>query len=75
MKNKKIKEKINEISKNITFNELLEKYPESAEVLFKKGMHCIGCAISAEETLEQGAMAHGLDVNELIKEINKKLKK
>jgi len=52
--------------------ELLEKYPQTAEVLAKKGFHCLGCALASFETLEQGAKAHGMEdkeVGELIKEI------
>lgn len=63
------------ITKKITFAELIEKYPESAEILFENGMHCIGCAISAQETLEQGALGHGLNPDKLVEEINKKLEK
>jgi len=53
----------------------MEKYPEAAEILMNKGMHCIGCGMAMFETLEQGAMVHGLDADELVNEINKKLQK
>ena len=61
------------ITKDIGFSELLEKHPESVEVLMGFGMHCIGCPAAMFETLEQGAMAHGIDVKELVKKINEKL--
>ncbi len=61
------------ITKKIWFNELIEKYPEAVEVLMESGMHCIGCPMAMEESLEQGAEAHGLDVDELVEKINKKL--
>lgn len=64
-----------EVSKKMSFAEIIQKYPETAEVFFKKGMHCIGCAMAAGETLEQGAIMHGLDPDKLVKEINKKIKK
>jgi len=73
-KSKKVA-KIKSISKKITFSELMEKYPEAAEILMNKGMHCIGCGMAMFETLEQGAMVHGLDADELVNEINKKLQK
>ena len=66
-------EKKSGITKKIKFSELIEKYPESIEVLFENGMHCIGCAMSAQETLEQGCLSHGLNPDEIVKEINKKL--
>lgn len=62
------------ITKNITLDELIKKYPQSAEVLLKYGFHCIGCAISDNETLEQGAKAHGLaekEIAKILREINK----
>lgn len=61
------------ITKNIGFSELLEKHPEAVEVLMNSGMHCIGCPASMFETLEQGAMSHGIDINELVDKINEKL--
>lgn len=63
------------INKKISFAELLEKHPESAEVLMESGMHCIGCPMAMQETLEEGALAHGLDVEEIVEKINKKLEK
>ncbi len=62
-----------EIKPDWTIQELIEKYPESVDILVKYGFHCIGCAMAAYENLEQGAKAHGLDgkkLDELIKELN-----
>lgn len=73
-KNTKDKYK-NAISKKISFRELIDKYPESVEVLFANGMHCFGCAMSAYETLEQGALGHGINPDKLVNEINKRIKK
>jgi hybrid cluster-associated redox disulfide protein len=33
-------------------------------------MHCLGCVIAQGETLEQAAEVHGLNPDELIKELN-----
>jgi hybrid cluster-associated redox disulfide protein len=63
------------ITKDMTLGEAVSKYPQTMEVLFKNGLHCIGCHISAYETIEQGALAHGLDkkaVDKMIDEMNKK---
>lgn len=62
------------INKKMNFSELIQKYPESAEVLMNEGLHCIGCMMTSFETLEQGCLAHGLDPDDIIKKINKKLK-
>ena len=39
-------------------------------VFFKFGLHCIGCHISAYESVEDGAKAHGVDPVELVKALN-----
>lgn len=40
-----------------------------AEVLFGVGMHCLGCAIAQQETVEEAAAVHGVDVDYLIAEL------
>ena len=73
-KNSRSKTKIF-VTKKMNFSELIEKYPKSVEVLMNSGMHCIGCVASAFETIEQGALMHGINPDELVKKINKKLSK
>ena len=34
------------------------------------GMGCLGCAAAHFENIEQGAMAHGIDIDALIDELN-----
>jgi len=71
----KKKAKIQGVNENTTFAELLEKYPKTAEILMNQGMHCIGCGMAGFETIEQGAMMHGLNPKKLVEEINKKIAK
>ena len=62
------------ITGSMTLGEAVSKYPRTMEVLFRYGLHCIGCHISAYETIEQGALAHGLakeDIKKMIEEMNK----
>ena len=66
------KKKEKGITKDMSFAEILQKKPEAAEILMKEGMHCFGCSMAGFETLEQGCQAHGIDVNKVIKKINKK---
>lgn len=61
------------ISKKMKFSELLEKHPETVEILFQSGMHCIGCPMSRGETIEQGALSHGINPDKLVEKLNKKL--
>ncbi|MFC1780627.1 DUF1858 domain-containing protein [Patescibacteria group bacterium] len=56
-----------------TIQKVLEKYPDSTDVLIKYGFHCIGCAMAQYETIEQGAEAHNLgekQLKKLIEELN-----
>lgn len=41
-----------------------------AEVLGNFGMHCLGCALSHGETIEQAALAHGYDPDEMLAALN-----
>ena len=63
------------ITKDMTFGEVLGKYPQTVQTFFKWGMHCFGCHIAETETVEQGAMAHGVPVDELIEDLNSSLEK
>ncbi len=66
------------ITKEMLIGEVVQKHPETVEVMFKHGMHCIGCGMTAYESIEQGCMGHGMDekqVDEMIKEMNEKAKK
>jgi len=66
------------IDKNMTLGEVVQKFPGSAKVIMKYGLHCIGCHVATWETIEQGAVAHGLDskdVNKMINEINAAINK
>ena len=59
-----------EINKDMTFFELMRTYPESVKVLQKYNLGCIGCMGAQNESLEQGARAHGLDVDTLLNDLN-----
>lgn len=58
------------ITKEMTFGEVLGKYPETIKTFFMYGMHCFGCHLAVDETIEQGALAHGVDVDKLMKDLN-----
>ncbi len=42
-----------------------------ANVLFSAGMHCLGCALAHNETVADAAAVHGIDVDELVDNLNK----
>lgn len=59
------------INKDMTIGELIREYPEKAEILLAAGMHCLGCPASQGETIAEACEVHGIDVDELIEELNK----
>lgn len=63
------------ITKDMTFSEIMEKYPQTVSIFFKYQLHCIGCPISAKETVEEGARSHNIKVEKLLAELNKAAKK
>ena len=58
------------ISKNMGIMEAIQKYPDIVGVFVAHGLGCIGCAMANFETIEQGAMAHGMDIEALMKDLN-----
>ena len=57
------------ITKDMTIGEILRKAPQVAPVLMEAGMHFLGCPSAQGETLEEAAMVHGMDIDELMKAI------
>lgn len=58
-----------EIKKDMTIGEILRVKPAVAPVLMAAGMHCLGCPSAQGETLEEAAMVHGMDIDELMAKI------
>lgn len=51
--------------------EVLEKNPKAAEVFLRFGLHCLGCIAASGETVRQAAEVHGIDLEELLRELEK----
>ena len=58
-----------DITKDMTIGEALRTNADIAPVLMEIGMHCLGCPSAQGETLEEAAMVHGIDVNDLMAKI------
>ena len=62
------------ITKEMSIIEVINKKPEAIEVLMEYGLGCFSCAFSGMETIEQGALGHGMNeklVDKMLEEINK----
>ena len=55
------------IAPNVNIRELVAALPVAAEVLQAFGLGCGGCGVSTNETIEQGARAHGLRVEPIVR--------
>ena len=58
------------ITKDMSILEVVQKYPDTVDVFVNAGMGCLGCAAAHFENIEHGAMAHGIDVDQLVKDLN-----
>lgn len=58
------------ITKDMLIGDIIRTYPESINILMQNGLGCVGCPASQMESLEEAAMVHGLDVNNLLEQLN-----
>ena len=63
-----------QISKDMTFKEVLDIGPEMVRVFIKYNMGCVGCAAAKFESIEQGAKAHGIKLDDLLRDLNAAIK-
>ena len=62
------------IDKNSTIKEILSTYPEAKKFFNEREMACSSCFAVNFDTLEKGALMHGLEANTLVDELNNFLK-
>ena len=58
------------IEKTTIIGDVLDIAPETAPLFMAIGMHCLGCPASRGETVEQACMVHGVDVDDLLQQVN-----
>lgn len=68
------KGQIVKITKDMIIGDVISVFPEAVEVIIEFGIHCIGCHGAMYETLEMGCGIHGINADDLCKEINKRIK-
>lgn len=59
------------IDQSMSIIDIVQKYPQTVEVFRKYGMGCLGCVAARFENLEQGASAHGINIEALVADLNK----
>lgn len=58
------------VTKDMTFAQVMRMHPDVVKVLAKYNLGCIGCMGAQNESLEQGCGAHGLKVDDILRDIN-----
>lgn len=59
-----------QFTKEMSIQDALFAHPQVREVFEKLGLPCMDCMASTMESIEAGASMHGLNVEELLKELN-----
>ena len=62
------------INKNSTIKEILSAYPDAKKFFNEREMACSSCFAVNFDTLEKGALMHGLEANKLVDELKNFLK-
>ena len=58
------------ITKEMVIGDVINEHPELVRAFFANGMMCIGCPASQGESIEQAALVHGLDADQLVAALN-----
>lgn len=59
------------ITKESLIREVLEENPNAVEILMGFGLGCVGCPSAQMESLEEAAMVHGINVDDIVDALNK----
>ena len=58
------------VTKDTTIGDVLRIKPSAVPLLMEIGMRCLGCPASQGETVEEAAMVHGIDADDLVQQMN-----
>jgi hybrid cluster-associated redox disulfide protein len=59
-----------QITKDMTIEEVVQRFPETIRVFSQYGVGCLGCSAAQYDNVEQGAVVHGVDADRLVEELN-----
>lgn len=58
------------VTKDMIIADILKLDRGTVPILLSIGMHCLGCPSSSGESLEDACAIHGIDVDQIVKELN-----
>lgn len=59
------------INKDMTLAQIIQIKENAPQILMSFGMGCVGCPSAQAESLEDAALVHGLNLDELVLALNK----
>jgi hybrid cluster-associated redox disulfide protein len=68
-------EAIMKVTKDTVIEEVLKAHPQAIHVLMRHNMGCVACMGATQESIEQGALMHGIDPEPIVKELNELFEK
>jgi len=63
------------VTKDMIIADIIGIDPNLIGILMASGMHCVGCPSAQGESLEQAAIVHGIDPEEITNSLNAYLEK
>ncbi|MCX7749955.1 MAG: DUF1858 domain-containing protein [Clostridia bacterium] len=58
------------VTKDMIIADVLKMDRGTAPIFMNSGMHCLGCPSASGESIEDACAVHGIDADQLIKELN-----
>lgn len=65
------------ITRDMLLGDVVERYPEAAQVMLEYGLHCVSCFANKFDTVERGCKVHGMldeEIEELVHRLNETIK-
>jgi hybrid cluster-associated redox disulfide protein len=67
-------DRVETVTPDTNIGDLVLFHPETADLLFSIGLHCLGCPSSGVETVSEAAAVHGIAADDLVKKLNRIIK-
>ena len=67
-------DRVETVTPDTLIGDMVLFHPETADLLFSIGMHCLGCPSSGVETIKDAASVHGLETDKLVAQLNNIIK-
>ena len=62
-----------EITRDTLIGNIVNECPEAMPKFMEIGMHCMGCALASQESVEEACAVHGVDPDDFIVDLREYL--